>query len=111
MYDIIAINDEKGTVTVQPLVNMGQLSRAINAKGWTLAVVPELDALTVGGLINGFGVESSSHKYGLFQYIVESFDLVTPDGQLRHCSPPRTWSCFSQFRGATGHSDFSLLPS
>ncbi len=94
MYDIIAINDEKGTVTVQPLVNMGQLSRALNAKGWTLAVVPELDALTVGGLINGFGVESSSHKYGLFQYIVESVDLVTPDGQLRHCSPTENAELF-----------------
>jgi delta24-sterol reductase len=94
MYDIIAIDDETGTVTVEPLVNMGQLSRALNAKGWTLAVVPELDALTVGGLINGFGVESSSHKYGLFQYIVESFDLVTPDGRLRLCSPTENAELF-----------------
>jgi Delta24-sterol reductase len=86
LYDIIRIDEINETVVVEPLVNMGQLSRELNKKGWTLAVLPELDVLTVGGLINGFGIESSSHKYGLFQYALVSFDLVTPDGQLRHCS-------------------------
>ena len=37
--------------------------------GWTLPIVPELDDLTVGGLVMGTGLESSSHKYGLFQHI------------------------------------------
>jgi FAD/FMN-containing dehydrogenase len=30
-------------------------------------VVPELDDLTIGGLVMGGGIESTSHKYGLFQ--------------------------------------------
>jgi delta24-sterol reductase len=34
----------------------------------------------------GFGVETSSHKYGLFQYICASFDLVTAEGKLLHCT-------------------------
>jgi len=33
---------------------------------YTLPVLPELDALTVGGLVNGVGIESSSHIHGLF---------------------------------------------
>jgi hypothetical protein len=33
----------------------------------TLPVVPELDDLTIGGLVMGGGIESTSHKYGLFQ--------------------------------------------
>jgi delta24-sterol reductase len=35
----------------------------------------------------GFGVETSSHKYGLFQYICESLDIVTAEGKLLRCSP------------------------
>src|SRR5690606_31510533 len=63
MMDILEINEEKQTVRVEPQVNMGQLTAALNPKGWTLAVLPELDVLTVGGLVNGFGIETSSHKY------------------------------------------------
>ena len=65
---------------------MGQISASLIPKGWTLAIVPELDDLTVGGLIMGVGVESSSHIYGLFQHICVSFDIVTSDGNLVHCS-------------------------
>ena len=46
---------------------MGQLNRTLNRLGWTLAVLPELDDLTVGGMVMGTGIETSSHKYGLFQ--------------------------------------------
>ena len=46
---------------------MGQLSRALNNLGWTIPILPELDDLTVGGLVMGTGIETSSHKYGLFQ--------------------------------------------
>ena len=86
LQDILKIDKDKGTVWVEPMVNMGQITAALKPLGWTLAVVPELDALTVGGLINGFGVESSSHKYGLFQYICESFEIVTATGELLQCS-------------------------
>jgi len=87
MADILEIFEQRGTVKVEPLATMGQISRNLIAKGWTLAVLPELDDLTVGGLVMGFGIESSSHKYGLFQFICASFDLVTADGQYLHCSP------------------------
>jgi delta24-sterol reductase len=54
--------------------------------GWTTAIIPELDDLTVGGLIAGFGVEGSSHKYGLFQHICVSYEVVLPNGDLIKCS-------------------------
>jgi delta24-sterol reductase len=82
MYDILEIDDRRRTVRVEPLVTMGQLTRALLRLGWTLPLVPELDDLTVGGLIMGFGVETSSHKYGLFQHICESLEIVTADGTL-----------------------------
>jgi delta24-sterol reductase len=69
MYDVLEISTERRVVRVEPLVTMGQITANLSPLGWTLAVVPELDDLTVGGLLMGFGVETSSHKYGLFQCI------------------------------------------
>ena len=66
MYDLLEIDEQRGIVRVEPLATMGQLSRSLISRGWTLPVVPELDSLTVGGLIMGFGVETSSHKYGYY---------------------------------------------
>ncbi len=86
LHDILHIDGQSQLVKVEPLVSMGQITRTLLPLGWTLPVVPELDDLTVGGLIMGFGVETSSHKYGLFQYICESFDIVTAEGKLLHCS-------------------------
>lgn len=86
LRDILSVNEHKQTVTVEPLVNMGQITAQLLPMGWTLPVVPELDDLTVGGLINGFGVETSSHKYGLFQHICESFEIVTAEGKIVRCS-------------------------
>ena len=69
MADIIKIDEQSQTVTVEPMVTIGQLNDFLIEKGWTLPVVPELDDLTIGGLVMGGGIESSSHKYGLFHYI------------------------------------------
>ena len=49
------------------MVTMGQLSRTLDRLGWTIPILPELDDLTVGGLVMGTGIETSSHIYGLFQ--------------------------------------------
>lgn len=86
LIDILEINREKRTVRVEPLVTMGQLSETLAKLGWTIAIVPELDDLTVGGLIMGTGVESSSHIYGLMQHICESYEVVLADGSLVKCS-------------------------
>ena len=69
------------------MVTMGQLTAALNPQGWTLPVVPELDDLTIGGLIAGVGVETSSHIYGLFQHICTEFEVVVADGSVVVCSP------------------------
>lgn len=65
---------------------MGQVSRTLEPLGLALAVVPELDQLTVGGLVMGTGVETSSHVHGLFQHICLQYELVLADGSLVNCS-------------------------
>jgi len=86
LHDILEVDTEKKTVRVEPLVTMGQVTAMLNPIGWTLAILPELDDLTVGGLIMGFGIEGSSHKYGLFQHICVSFEIVMADGSLVKCT-------------------------
>lgn len=82
LYDILSIDVEKLSVTVEPCVTIGQLTHALNPMGYTLPVVPEMDDLTIGGLINGTGIESSSHKYGLFHEIVSELELMLGDGKV-----------------------------
>ena len=86
LRDVLEVDTDKRTVRVEPMVTMGQISATLEPLGWTLAVLPELDDLTVGGLINGCGVESSSHIYGMFQETIRSCELVMADGELVHCS-------------------------
>ena len=74
MVDILKIDPDRRTVRCEPLVTMGQLTDTldrflINYKksylsrlGWTIPIVPELDDLTVGGLVMGTGIETSSHR-------------------------------------------------
>uniref|UniRef100_A0A8C4QTB2 Delta(24)-sterol reductase n=1 Tax=Eptatretus burgeri TaxID=7764 RepID=A0A8C4QTB2_EPTBU len=86
LMDILEVDTEKKMIRVEPLVNMGQVTARLNPMGWTLPVVPELDDLTVGGLIMGTGLETSSHKYGLFQHICLAYELVLADGTFVRCS-------------------------
>lgn len=65
---------------------MGQLSATLISLGWTIPVLPEMDDLTVGGLVMGTGIESTSHKHGLFQHICLSYELVLCDGSVIECS-------------------------
>ena len=85
LYDILSWSEEEQTVTVEPMVNMGQLSHFLTPKGYTLPVLPEMDDLTVGGLYMGVGIETSSHKYGLFNDSVVSAELVLASGDVITC--------------------------
>ena len=58
-------------------------------------LVPELDDLTIGGLVMGTGIETSSHIHGLFQHICRSFELVLADGSVVTCSKDNEPDLFS----------------
>ncbi|KAL8178617.1 UNVERIFIED_CONTAM: Delta(24)-sterol reductase [Gekko kuhli] len=101
LMDILEVDTERQVVRVEPLVTMGQLTAYLNPLGWTIPVVPELDDLTVGGLVMGTGIETSSHFYGLFQHTCKAYEIVLADGSLVRCTPEENsdlfysvpWSC------------------
>ena len=79
---ILDVDPTNMVAKVEPLVTMGQLSAVTVPLGCALAVVPELDDLTVGGLINGYGIEGSSHIYGLFSDTVIAYEVALADGTV-----------------------------
>ena len=85
LVDILAIDTERRVVRCEPLVRVGSLVTALDRLGWTLPIVPEMEDLTLGGLVMGTGLETSSHRHGLFQHICRRWvtflliDIFTTD--------------------------------
>ncbi|KAK9691385.1 hypothetical protein RND81_09G194000 [Saponaria officinalis] len=90
--NILEIDKERMVAKVEPLVNMGQITRATVPMNLALAVVAELDDLTVGGLINGYGIEGSSHIYGLFADTVVAYEIVLADGRVVRATKDNEYS-------------------
>jgi len=86
LNNIVNVDLEAMTVKCEPMVTMGQVTHTLNKLGLTLPVVPELDDLTVGGLTCGVGIETSSHREGLFYHTCVSYEIVTADGKHLRCS-------------------------
>ena len=82
LNNIVNIDREAMLVTVEPGITIGFLNRALVNFGLTLPIVPELDTLTIGGLVMGGGIESTSHKCGLFHHICTEYEIVTADGNI-----------------------------
>ncbi|MBA3956795.1 MAG: FAD-binding oxidoreductase [Parachlamydiaceae bacterium] len=106
LTSIFHIDREKKLVFVEPLVNMKQLTSMLNPLGLTVPVLPELDDLTVGGLIMGMGIESQSYRYGLFQHCCEYFDIILASGELVRCSKEENSELFYSVPGSYGTLGF-----
>ncbi|KAG2662742.1 hypothetical protein PVAP13_1KG553100 [Panicum virgatum] len=81
-HNILEIDTERMVARVEPLVSMGQITKVTCPMNLSLAVAPEFDDLTVGGLINSYGISGSSHIYGLFSDTVVSMEVVLADGRV-----------------------------
>ncbi|XP_015607446.1 delta(24)-sterol reductase isoform X2 [Cephus cinctus] len=108
MVDVLEVNVEKQYVRVEPMVTMGQLSATLAPLGWTIPVLPEIDDLTVGGLVMGTGIESSSHKFGLFQHICRNFEIALCDGSIINCSKDNDPDLFYSIPWSHGTLGFLL---
>lgn len=56
----------------------------------------------------GVGVESSSHKYGLFQHICRRFEVILPDGSVVFCSKDERPELFYNIPWSHGTLGFLL---
>eukprot|EP00937_MAST-01D_sp_MAST-1D-sp2_P003059 g3059.t1 len=83
---ILQVDEEGMTVTAEPFVTMGQMMDELLPRGLSLAVMIEMDSISLGGVAMGFGIETNSHREGFFQESVLRYDLVTAAGELRSVS-------------------------
>jgi delta24-sterol reductase len=79
---VISIDRVNQYVHVEPSICIGYLNKFLIREGYTLPIVPELDNLTIGGLIMGGGIETTSHKHGLVHHTALEYELVTADGEV-----------------------------
>jgi len=92
LYDILSLNEEKMTVKVEPMVSVGDITRYLVPKGYTLAVTLEIADATLGGLAMGVGMTTYSHKVGLYQECVEAYEVVLGDGSLVRATKDNEYS-------------------
>lgn len=87
---ILSVNIDDKYVVVEPGVSMEQITDfLLNLKQgpYMLPVTPEFKHITVGGAINGLGIESSSCKYGLFEKTVLKYEVILTSGELIEATP------------------------
>ena len=64
---MLHLDGEKMLVKVEPMVTVGDITRYLVPRGYTLAVTLEIADATLGGLAFGVGMTTYSHKVGLYQ--------------------------------------------
>ncbi|CCG84538.1 protein of unknown function [Taphrina deformans PYCC 5710] len=90
---ILVIEAENQTVTVQAGVSFETLCAATLEYGLLPVVVPEFKRITVGGAIQGIGIESSSWKNGAVDEGVIEATLILGDGTIVSSEEvPDLWS-------------------
>lgn len=80
---ILSYGDDAQTVTVQSGLILGDLLEAIEAKGWCIPCLPDINTITIGGAI-ATGTHGTSGKL-LCEYMT-SCTLVLADGTIKNIS-------------------------
>ncbi|CAL8078831.1 unnamed protein product [Orchesella dallaii] len=82
LYSILELDEKNLTVKVEPMVTVGEITKYLIPRGYTLAVTLEIADATLGGLAMGVGMTTYSHKVGLYQEAIQSYEVVLGDGSL-----------------------------
>ena len=100
---ILLVDADACLVTVEGGVEMEALCKALlTTHGLLPAVCPEGETFTVAGLVNGFGIQSSSHRFGLFHDIVTELEVVTGDGRIIRATESSHADLFAILPGSFG---------
>ncbi len=100
--NILEIDPIKKIAQVEPKVTMEQLLNKALEYNLHVPVLPEFKSITVGGAIMGSAGESSSFKYGLFNDICTSYEILLGDGKVVHASKEENSDLFYGIAGSYG---------
>ncbi|SDR69508.1 FAD/FMN-containing dehydrogenase [Polaribacter sp. KT25b] len=77
---ILSYNNTEQTITVQSGIILGDLIEAVEAKGWCIPCLPDINTITIGGAL-ATGTHGTSGKL-LSEYITEC-NIILADGSLK----------------------------
>jgi len=98
----IAFDGERGTVTAQAGVTIGELLRVAAPAGWMVPVVPGTQHVSVGGAIAS-DIHGKNHgTAGTFGTHVEAISLLQADGELVQLEPGTADGAFEATLGGMG---------
>jgi delta24-sterol reductase len=101
---ILGIDRDNLTVTVECHVTVRRLCDYTLQYGLLPLVTPEYQDFTVGGLFAGEGIQTSSHKYGLFSSSVSGIEIVTASGEVIYATPANEYADLFYAAQGTGSS-------
>jgi len=84
---LVALDLEHGVVTAEAGLDLDALIALILPHGWFVPVTPGTRHVTLGGALACDVHGKNHHVDGAFSRHVESFELVTPGGQVRELRP------------------------
>ncbi|MEF2558934.1 FAD-binding oxidoreductase [Aurantimonas sp. C2-5-R2] len=92
MSDLLDVDEENFTVTVDPGWIGGDLEQALNLRGFTLGHYPQsLHLASVGGLVSTKSTGTFSSKYGGIEDLILGLRVVLSDGEVADFRPvPRS---------------------
>jgi len=84
MKDVLSIDPENETVTVEPGITWEQLDKKLKPKGLVIRLYPtSYPSSSAGGWLAQGGAGIGSYEYGWFSENVESARIVLPSGEIK----------------------------
>ncbi|KAJ4298228.1 hypothetical protein N0V90_006127 [Kalmusia sp. IMI 367209] len=111
LSNILKIDRQSSIAIVEPNVPMDRLIQATLAHGMILPIVMEFPGITVGGGYAGSAGESSSFKYGYFNQIVKSVEIILGNGESENADLFNGAAGALGTLGITTKLEIRLIPS
>jgi|GEM_PF-462344 len=99
---ILQIDPVARRIIVEPRVTMEQLAKAALEHGMMVPVIPEFKGITVGGAIMGGGLESASHRFGLFSDNCLAYEVLLGNSTVIRATPNEHADLFYGIVGSYG---------
>ncbi|KAJ6783111.1 hypothetical protein PWT90_09272 [Aphanocladium album] len=99
---VIAVDQGRHTVLLEPNVPMDRLVEATLAYGLIPPVVMEFPGITAGGGFAGTSGESSSFRHGFFNDTINYVEMILGNGEVIKASPTEHSDLFYGAAGAAG---------
>lgn len=99
---ILKIDPIRKIALVEPNVTIYELVKKTLEYNLIPLVIPELKSLSIGGLVQGAGLESSSFKYGQFNDSCEEYNIILGNGEISTASNSENEDLFQCMSGSMG---------